>query len=87
MDHSYKDWAAEDYRPTAVHNPPEYFPQPAPQKAGAESDEITVGRLLFHLLLLGLTVLTTTFAVGFSCSAALLKARLFFRSAFHPRGA
>lgn len=64
MDHSFKDWAAEDYSPTAVHNPPEFFPQPAPQKAGAESDEITVGRLLFHLFLLGLTVLTTTFAAG-----------------------
>ena len=64
MDHSFKDWTPEDYRPTVVHNPPEFFPQPAPQKAGAEPDEITVGRLLFHLLLLGLTVLTTTFAVG-----------------------
>jgi len=64
MDHSFKDWTAEDYRPQVVHNPPEFYPQPAPQKAGAESDEITVGRLLFHLLLLGLTVLTTTFAVG-----------------------
>jgi membrane-associated protease RseP (regulator of RpoE activity) len=64
MDHSFKDWATEDYRPTAVHNSPEFFAQPAPQKAGAESDEITVGRLLFHLFLLGLTVLTTTFAAG-----------------------
>lgn len=64
MDHSFKDWAAEDHRPTAVHNPPEFFPQPAPQKAGAESDEITTGRLLFHLFLLCLTVLTTTFAAG-----------------------
>jgi membrane-associated protease RseP (regulator of RpoE activity) len=64
MDHSFKDWAAEDYRPTASYNPPEFFPQPAPQKARAETDEITVGRLLFHLFLLGLTVLTTTFAVG-----------------------
>jgi membrane-associated protease RseP (regulator of RpoE activity) len=64
MDHSFKDWAAEDYRPTGVHNPPVFYPQPAPQKAEAESDEITVGRLLFHLLLLALTVLTTTFAVG-----------------------
>src|SRR5262245_24807511 len=64
MDHSFKDWTTEAYRPTVGHNPPEFSPQPAPQKAGAESDEITVGRLLFHLLLLGLTVLTTTFAVG-----------------------
>jgi membrane-associated protease RseP (regulator of RpoE activity) len=73
MDHSYKDWAAENYHPTDVHNPPEYFPQPAPQKAGAESDEITVGRLLFHLLLLGLTILTTTFAVGFLMLSSLIQ--------------
>ncbi|HZF39604.1 MAG TPA: site-2 protease family protein, partial [Blastocatellia bacterium] len=64
MDHSFKDWAAEDYRPTVVHNRPEFFPQPAPQKVRAESDEITVGRLLFHLFLLGLTALTTTIATG-----------------------
>jgi membrane-associated protease RseP (regulator of RpoE activity) len=73
MDHPYKDLEAEDYRPTAVHNPPEYFPQPAPQKARAESDEITVGRLLFHLVLLGLTVLTTTFAVGFVMLSSLIE--------------
>jgi membrane-associated protease RseP (regulator of RpoE activity) len=73
MDHSYKDWAAENYHPTDVHNPPEYFPQPAPQKAGAESDDITVGRLLFHLLLLGLTILTTTFAVGFLMLSSLIQ--------------
>ena len=77
MDHSYKDWAAEDYRPTTVHNPPEYFPQPAPQKAGAESDEITIGRLLFHLLLLGLTVLTTTFAVGFVMLSGLIEGAVY----------
>jgi membrane-associated protease RseP (regulator of RpoE activity) len=77
MDHSFKDWAAEDYRPAAVHNPPEYFPQPAPQKARAESDEITVGRLLFHLLLLGLTVLTTTFAVGFIMLSSLIKGAVY----------
>jgi membrane-associated protease RseP (regulator of RpoE activity) len=64
MDHSYKDWAAEDYRPTVAHHPPEFFPQPALQKVAAVSDEITVGRLLFHLFLLGLTALTTTFATG-----------------------
>src|SRR5215813_7433869 len=64
LDHSYKEWTTEAFRPTVVHNPPEFFPQPAPQKAGAGSDEITVGRLLFHLFLLGLTGLTTTFAVG-----------------------
>jgi membrane-associated protease RseP (regulator of RpoE activity) len=77
MDHSYKDWAAEDYGPKAVHNPPEYFPQPAPQKAGAESDEITVGRLLFHLLLLGLTVLTTTFAVGLFMLGSVTKGAIY----------
>jgi membrane-associated protease RseP (regulator of RpoE activity) len=77
MDHSYKDWAAEDYHPTAVRNPPEYFPQPAPQKVGAESDEITVGRLLFHLLLLGLTVLTTTFAVGFVMLSSLTQGAVY----------
>jgi membrane-associated protease RseP (regulator of RpoE activity) len=77
MDHSYKDWAAEDYRPTAVPNPPEYFPQPAPQKAGADSDEITVGRLVFHLVLLGLTVLTTTFAVGFVMLSSLIEGAVY----------
>jgi membrane-associated protease RseP (regulator of RpoE activity) len=65
MDHSFKDWTPESYRPTVAHNPPEFFPQPAPLKVSAESDEITTGRLLFHLFLLGLTVLTTTFAAGF----------------------
>jgi membrane-associated protease RseP (regulator of RpoE activity) len=65
MDHSsYKDWAAEDFRPTVVHNPPEFFPQPSLVKDRAEPDEITFGRLLFHLFLLGLTVLTTTIATG-----------------------
>ncbi|MGH9755444.1 MAG: site-2 protease family protein [Blastocatellia bacterium] len=64
MDHSFKDWTAEGYRPTFVHNPPDPFSQSAPQRARAESDEITAGRLLFHLFLLGLTVLTTTFASG-----------------------
>jgi len=64
MDHSFQDWAAEDFRPAVVHNPPEVFPQPAPKKVRAESDEITVGRLLFHLFLLGLTALTTTIASG-----------------------
>jgi membrane-associated protease RseP (regulator of RpoE activity) len=77
MDHSYKDWAAEDYRPTAVPNPLEYFPQPAPQKAGADSDEITVGRLVFHLVLLGLTVLTTTFAVGFVMLSSLIEGAVY----------
>jgi membrane-associated protease RseP (regulator of RpoE activity) len=68
MDHSFKDFAAEDYpkdAPAFVHNPAEYFPQPAPQKVRAESDEITVGRLLIHIFLLALTILTTTIATGF----------------------
>jgi membrane-associated protease RseP (regulator of RpoE activity) len=77
MDHSFKDWTTEDYRPTVAHNPPEFSPQPAPQKAGAESDEITVGRLLFHLLLLGLTVLTTTFAVGLIMLGDLIKGAVY----------
>jgi membrane-associated protease RseP (regulator of RpoE activity) len=64
MDHSFKDWTAEDYRPTVVHQPPEFFPQPVAQEAKAESDEITVRRLLFHIFLLALTVLTTTIMAG-----------------------
>src|SRR5262245_59669991 len=58
------DWMTEDYRPTVVHSLPEYLSQPVTQKADAEPDEFTFGRLLFHLFLLALTVLTTTFAVG-----------------------
>jgi hypothetical protein len=77
MDHSFKDWTAEDYPPMVVHNPPEFSPQPAPQKAVAESDEITVGRLLFHLLLLGLTVLTTTSAVGLFMLGGLIKGAVY----------
>jgi membrane-associated protease RseP (regulator of RpoE activity) len=65
MDHSsYKDWVVEEYRPAVVQDPPEVFQPPALEKIKAESDEITVGRLLFHLFLLGLTVLTTTLAAG-----------------------
>jgi membrane-associated protease RseP (regulator of RpoE activity) len=64
MDHSAKDWAAEEYSPAAVNNQPEFFPRPAAQKVSAEPDEITVGRLLFHLFLLVLTILTTTIAAG-----------------------
>jgi len=59
------DWTVEGYRPTVVHNLPEFFLHPAPQAAPAEPDEITFGRLLFHLFLLALTVLTTTLAAGF----------------------
>jgi membrane-associated protease RseP (regulator of RpoE activity) len=47
----------EGYRPTIVHRLPSSIPIPEPEK------ELTNGRLFFHLLLLGLTVLTTT-AVG-----------------------
>jgi membrane-associated protease RseP (regulator of RpoE activity) len=44
----------EGYRPTIVHRLPPSMPIPEPEK------EITNGRLFFHILLLGLTVLTTT---------------------------
>jgi membrane-associated protease RseP (regulator of RpoE activity) len=44
----------EGYRPTIVHRLPPSIPIPEPEK------EITNGRLLIHILLLGLTVLTTT---------------------------
>jgi membrane-associated protease RseP (regulator of RpoE activity) len=44
----------EGYRPTIVHRLPPSISIPEPEK------EITDGRLFFHLLLLGLTVLTTT---------------------------
>jgi membrane-associated protease RseP (regulator of RpoE activity) len=46
--------ASDPNRPTIVHRLPPAIPTPEPEK------EITNGRLLFHLLLLGLTVLTTT---------------------------
>lgn len=60
-----EDWAAEGYRSTVVHNLPQFLSQPFPQKPLVDRGEITSGRLLFHLFLLGLTALTTTFAVGF----------------------
>jgi membrane-associated protease RseP (regulator of RpoE activity) len=44
----------ESYRPTIVHRLPPSIPIPEPER------EITGGKLFFHLLLLGLTVLTTT---------------------------
>lgn len=44
----------EAYRPTTIHRLPQAR-QPEPQPR-----EITFGRVLFHLLLLGLTVVTTT---------------------------
>lgn len=65
MDDSFKDWTGGDYNPAIVHNPPDFFPQPAPQNKAAESEEISVRRLLFHISLLLLTVLTTTMAVGY----------------------
>src|SRR5262245_11524996 len=58
------DRAAQGYRPTVIHNLPEFFSQPAPPNEHAEPEEINLGRVLFHLFLLGLTGLTTTFAVG-----------------------
>src|SRR5262245_48857774 len=60
-----EDWMEEAYRPTVVHNLPDFFSQPVPQKSEVEPDEITFSRLMFHLFLLGLTVLTTTLAAGF----------------------
>jgi len=59
------DWASESYRPTVVHNLPEFFSQPVPQKALPEKGDTAFGRLVFHLFLLSLTFLTTTLAVGF----------------------
>src|SRR5919197_243120 len=57
-DQSYEppspELAADPNRPTIVHRLPPTIPTQEPEK------EITNGRLLFHLLLLGLTVLTTT---------------------------
>jgi membrane-associated protease RseP (regulator of RpoE activity) len=50
----------EGFHPTVVHRLPEYFPPPVEQTSPAEGGEITFGRLLFHLFLLGLTALTTT---------------------------
>jgi membrane-associated protease RseP (regulator of RpoE activity) len=64
MDHSVKDWTAEEYSPAPVNNQPDFFPQPGAQEVKAEPDEITVGRLLFHFFLLGLTALTTTIMAG-----------------------
>ncbi len=55
----------EGAQPTVVHNLPEFFSRPLYQGAPAEKDEITFGRLMFHLFLVSLTVLTTTIAVGF----------------------
>src|SRR5215510_5788498 len=58
------DRAEQGYRPTVIHNLPEFISRPAPPKDYAEPDEFTFGRLLFHLFLVGLTGLTTTCAVG-----------------------
>jgi membrane-associated protease RseP (regulator of RpoE activity) len=54
----------EGYRTTVVHRLPQYFSPSIPQTIPAEPKEITFGRLLFHLLLLGLTVVTTTVFIG-----------------------
>ncbi|MGH9769332.1 MAG: site-2 protease family protein [Blastocatellia bacterium] len=59
------DWTLEGSRPTVVHNLPEFFSKPIPRTAPAEKGEIASGRLLLHLFLLGLTVLTTTIATRF----------------------
>jgi membrane-associated protease RseP (regulator of RpoE activity) len=58
------DWANESYRPTIVHNLPEFLSQAAPQKALTEKGDITFSRLMLHLFLLSLTFLTTTLAAG-----------------------
>jgi membrane-associated protease RseP (regulator of RpoE activity) len=50
---------------TVVHRLPQYFSAPVPQPVSTARSEGAFGRLLFHLFLLGLTVLTTTIAVGF----------------------
>jgi membrane-associated protease RseP (regulator of RpoE activity) len=58
------DWATQHYRPTVVHNLPNFYSQPFPQTVPDAQSEVSFRRLLFHLLLLGLTILTTTFATG-----------------------
>ncbi|HZS07704.1 MAG TPA: site-2 protease family protein [Blastocatellia bacterium] len=47
----------DPYRPTVIHPLPVFEPEPPPR---SEKGEITPGRVLVHLLLLGLTALTTT---------------------------
>jgi membrane-associated protease RseP (regulator of RpoE activity) len=61
---SGEGWVAERYRSTVVHNLPEFFSQPIPLTVPAGQNEITFRQLLVHLFLLGLAVLTTTFAAG-----------------------
>ncbi len=51
------DSSAEEHRPTIIYRLPQTGPF-APLVANVP-DEISAGRLLFHLLLLGLTILTT----------------------------
>src|SRR5262249_54086369 len=59
-----EDWATEAFRPTVVHNLPHSFSQPIHRTITAEQGEISFRSLLLHLSLLGLTILTTTFAAG-----------------------
>jgi membrane-associated protease RseP (regulator of RpoE activity) len=55
---------AEENRPTTVYRLPEYYSGPVLAAPTLEQRELNAGRLMFHLFLLGLTVLTTSFAVG-----------------------
>jgi membrane-associated protease RseP (regulator of RpoE activity) len=55
----------EGLHSTVVHRLPQYISQPLPQPVSAAQSEVDFSRLLFHLFLLGLTVLTTTVAVGY----------------------
>jgi membrane-associated protease RseP (regulator of RpoE activity) len=57
---------AEGPRSTVVHRLPEYLVGPIPQPVARPQSDITFGRLLFHLFLLGLTVVTTTIVAGFT---------------------
>lgn len=59
-----EDWATDPYRPTVIHNLPHFFSQPIQRTAPPEQDEFSFRILLRHLSLLGLTILTTTFAAG-----------------------
>jgi membrane-associated protease RseP (regulator of RpoE activity) len=58
--HRAEAYRPEAYRPTVIHRLPQ-ADAPAPLRASAdEGREVTFGRVLFHLFLLGLTVVTTT---------------------------
>lgn len=51
------------YRPTVIYRLPQSAPINAPVFPAPE-EQITAGRLLFHLFLLGVTIVTTVFAGG-----------------------